>query len=303
VAVVALGAPPPPASAAALDRFVRAGHGALLVLGASAAEARWSGAAAALLPGALRGARDRTADFGATLSFLDYDHEALGLFKAPRSGDFSAPRFLRYALLEPGPDARVLARLDDGAPALVEERRGEGRLLVWTSALDALASDLPLQPVFLPLVQKLLGHAAAHREAPAAFSVGEVWELPAAGDAALEVERPSGRRQKLEPGQQQLELDEIGPFTLRRVGGAEALARAAANLPPAESDLAPADAEEIVAALLRARGGPALATQALTLAEQETRQSLWWYVLGAAFLLLAAETLFANRPAGAAAVR
>ncbi|MGE0452211.1 MAG: BatA domain-containing protein [Vicinamibacteria bacterium] len=303
VAVVALGAPPPAAAAAALDRFVRAGHGALLALAASAAEARWSGAGAALLPGTLRGARDRTAEFGATLAFLDYDHEALALFKAPRSGDFSAPRFLRYAVLEPGPGARVLARLDDGAPALVEEQRGEGRLLVWTSALDALASDLPLQPIFLPLVQKLLAYAAARREAPAAFSVGEVWELPVEGDAELEVELPSGRRQRLQPGQRQLELGEIGAYTLRRVGGGEAQARAAANLPAAESDLASADAEELVAALLRARGGPAVATQALTLAEQETRQSLWWYLLGAALLLLAAETLLANRPAGAAAVR
>ena len=36
--------------------------------------------------------------------------------------------------LQPG--ANVLARFDDGAPALIERRVGSGRVLIWASSLD-----------------------------------------------------------------------------------------------------------------------------------------------------------------------
>ena len=71
----------------------------------------------------------------------------------------------------PTDSARVLARFDDGTPALVEGHRGKGTVVVWTSTLDQFWNDLALQPVFLPFVHQPggapertgRGDALAHR--------------------------------------------------------------------------------------------------------------------------------------------
>jgi len=76
------------------------------------------------------------------------------VFKAPRSGDFSAVRVLRYRAIEPGPTDRVIARYDDGAVAAVEKRVGTGRVIAWTTSLDDSWTDLALKPVYLPLVHQ-----------------------------------------------------------------------------------------------------------------------------------------------------
>ena len=51
-------------------------------------------------------------------------------------------------------------------------------MLFWTSSLDTLWNDLPLQPVFLPFLHRLLATAATHVERPAWRRVGDVLELP-----------------------------------------------------------------------------------------------------------------------------
>jgi len=70
----------------------------------------------------------------------------------------------------------------------------------------------------------------------------------------------------------------------------------AVNLDLAEADLAAMDPAELVAAVEPrgdAPGGRGIDT--LTAEEREHRQSLWWYLLFAAFLVLAAETVLSNR--------
>ncbi len=73
---------------------------------------------------------------GATLGFLDHSHFVFEIFKAPRSGDFSAAQIYRYRRIDPAPGDRVLARFDDGAVAAAERKVGAGRVIVWASALD-----------------------------------------------------------------------------------------------------------------------------------------------------------------------
>ena len=60
------------------------------------------------------------------IGFVDYDHAIFEAFRGPRSGDFSQAVFYRTRLLTET-DGQVLARFDDGTPALVEaQRRREG---------------------------------------------------------------------------------------------------------------------------------------------------------------------------------
>jgi hypothetical protein len=73
--------------------------------------------------------------------------------------------------------------------------------------------------------------------------------------------------------------------------------RIAVNLDPTESDLTPLDPDELVAAVT----GHAVQTTALaaapsemTPADAEKRQSIWWYLMVAGLLLLAAEMVVSN---------
>src|SRR3981081_4603931 len=64
------------------------------------APAPGQGEAPSLLRGPLGAAADRSADWGATLAYLDYGHPVFEMFRGPHSGDFSSARFFRYRRLE-----------------------------------------------------------------------------------------------------------------------------------------------------------------------------------------------------------
>jgi hypothetical protein len=234
------------------------------------------------------------------------------LFSAPHSGDFSPARFFRYRPFAAVVGEGVLARFDDGTPALAEKGAGQGRILVWTSTLDTFWNDLALQPVFLPFVHRLVAYAADYTEIEAWSSVGDVvdlsryLDLAAAGseEGELVVLKPSGEKLVLaaEEGRYLLRLDEQGFFDFRSPDAElSSPLRLAVNLDVTESDLTPLDPEELLAAV-SAEGGRASAASAFewTSEELERRQDFWWYLLIGAFLLLAAETVLSNRLSRAA---
>jgi len=53
------------------------------------------------------------------------------------------------------PAARVLARLDDGEPLLVEREVGQGKVIFIGTGAHVNWTNLPLRPIFLPLVARL----------------------------------------------------------------------------------------------------------------------------------------------------
>ncbi|MBA3887197.1 MAG: BatA domain-containing protein [Acidobacteria bacterium] len=290
------------ASVSRLTAFVNDGGGLLVALGERAA---WAGNAADLLPATPGAPVDRTRGMAARLGGLEYGHEIFESFRAPRSGDFSSAHFYGYRAVVPVPEARILARFEDGAPALLERRVGTGRVLLWTSTLDNHWTDLPLKPVYLPFVHRMATSLAAYAERPAWMGVGDVLD---SGASATGVPRPDGRV-VLTPSGQRVTLDSEGPDVMElseagfyevRSGGrdAEPLLTIAANVDLAESDLAPMDPQDVVAAATGHAGGgtPAGAGAALvTDADHERPQRFWWYLLFAGVLLLGCETVLSNR--------
>ena len=115
--------PPSGAAGEALEAFVEAGGGLLLVSGERTA---WPQDDPGLLPGRVGPPADR-AGRGGSLGFVDYSHPVFEVFNAPRSGDVTSARFFRFRPVEPTPEATVVARFDDGNPALIERRIGAGR--------------------------------------------------------------------------------------------------------------------------------------------------------------------------------
>src|SRR6185503_6495075 len=97
-----------------------------------------------------------------------------------------------------------------------------------------------------------------------------------------------------------LELNEHGVYEIRSASnGSGRPDRIAVNLDPAESDLTPLDPSELVAAVTGHATSTAVAAAEkpaeLTAEEAERRQNVWWYLLLAGVLLLAAEMAVANQ--------
>jgi hypothetical protein len=295
-------APVPQAAAERLQRYVKGGGGLFIVLGQRAA---WPGSAD-ILPGIPAAPVDRSTGVPARLGALEYGHPVFELFRAPRSGDFSAARIYGYRAMSPAPGSRVLARFDDGAAALLERDIGTGHVIVWTSTLDLYWNDLAVKPVFLPFVHRIVRHLAGYREPAPWRTVGDVVEPAAVQGAARAqmaasrvVVTPGGQRVALdEEGSDVLELTDQGFYEIRAQGReAEAPLVVASNVDLAESDLAGIDPRDVAAAAMGRAGatGTADATVAPTREAQESAQRIWWYLLFAGLLLLGAETLVANR--------
>lgn len=316
------------ASADRLRGFVEAGGGVLLAAGPAAS---WPSSAADLLPGTLGPVEDRGEGRGGRLGFLEYGHPIFEAFSGPRSGDFTGARFFRARDFTPADSVDVLARFDDGSVALAERRVGRGSFMVWTSTLDSYWSDLALQPVFLPFVHRLVEHASGRADVLPWFLAGQVVDLadrtaletaglvsPEAagltGEADAVALTPSGSTLPLpagEMGPRYLPLEERGFYTVRPPGtDPDRPFVIAVNVDLSESNLEPLDPEELVA---RVVGGPADGSAGsgftdgteLRREDQERRQSVWRWLLVAAFALLVGETLLSNwvsrRGEGAAA--
>lgn len=289
-----------------LGGFVARGGGLLVACGSRATWPAASGAAD-ILPAAPGQPVDRSSGQAARLGALEYGSEIFEPFRAPRSGDFSGARFYSYRAVTPAKDAQVLARFDDGAPALLERRVGNGRVLVWTSTLDLQGSDLPLKSVFLPFVHRMVTTLAAYAERPSWLTVGDVLEpartAPVPGTARQSAPRvvltPSGERVALDgEGPDVLELSEQGFYEVRGQGrDAAPPMTVASNIDLGESDLTPMDPQELVAGATGRAGGAAAAgtNQPPTDQEQERNQRLWWHLLFAGIVILGLETLVGNR--------
>jgi hypothetical protein len=136
------------------------------------------------------------------------------------------------------------------------------------------------------------------------MTVGQVLDLNArARGRERIVVTPSGERIAQAAAGQNVaglvELNEQGIYELRTTGASAGRPDSVAvNLDPVESDLAPLDPNELVASVTGHAvplAGALPATQEMTREEVERRQGLWWYLLLAGLLLLAAETAIANR--------
>ena len=292
-----------------LVEYVQNGGGLLVAMGDRSAPRDRPAYAAELLPATADAPVDRTADRGGTLGYVDRSHPIFELFSAPRSGDFSTPRFYRYRSMTPAPGDEQIARFDDGHVALLARKVGRGRVLVTSSSFDGIWNDLPLQPVFLPIAHQLAKYAAAYADERPWSIVGQVANLPGIfrdstgpGDAATQAEyvavAPSGERTRLAgTARRSVELTEQGFYEVQRAGSRGEPRTVAVNVDLAESDLTSVEPQLLTGAMVaRANADTtAGAAEAATPVERERRQGFWWYLLAAVLLLLVAETMLSNQ--------
>ena len=307
--LVVLNDTPPPTGRTmeALKRLVEAGGGLLVAAGERSV---WPPETTTLLPGTLGSPIDRSGR-GGSLGYVDYSHPIFELFSGPRSGDVTSARFFRYRPLEVLESATVLARFDDGSPALVERVVGDGRVAFWASTLDSFWNDLALKPVYLPFVHQLAGHLATYTPTPPWFAAGQVLNLAeqrsllaetGLTDVDLVAVSPSGARIPVRQAERAgfLTLAEQGFYEIRDATTTEdSPLTLAANVDLSEADLSTIDPEELASSVTgrtsNRAAGESGAVREFTSEDLERRQSVWWYLLILAFGLFVAETVVSNR--------
>ncbi|MCS6816784.1 MAG: BatA domain-containing protein [Blastocatellia bacterium] len=291
----------------ALREFVAAGGGMILALGPQTNASTFNRTFGPWLGVRIEGERSEPFSL---LTEIETDHPLFRLFADPRRANFSAVRFSGYARLALEPKAEgkrdasplVLARFHDGWPAILEVARGRGKVLLLAFGLDARWSNLPLTPLYAPLVHEMLVSVRA-ASLRSFFRVGENVALADAEPAApLAVFAPDGER--LHRGGEEVSEDStrfmperIGVYRIRRVGGEEPVA---VNVEAGESDLTKMDEAERER-MMAAMGGREMSRRTADPGEervQAERQTMWRALLLAALLLLISEAVLADRTMG-----
>lgn len=69
--------------------------------------------------------------------------------------------------------SNVVLALADGRPAVVEKKKGEGRVILFNSTATPRWNNLPLHPAFVPLVQSMAGYLDGKRNGGLVLSTGQ----------------------------------------------------------------------------------------------------------------------------------
>ncbi len=205
---------------------------------------------------------------------VDASHPALRGVEELRAANFS-----RSINVEPATEDRVLMRLADGTPLLLERVMGAGRVLLFTSSLDREWNDLPVQPAFVPLMAGIANHLLGGAGFTSEADLGSTLAVRALGLSGGQIFDPRGEAALgLGAGSDDVLLDQVGFYEVVGGGTTEVVA---VNFDPRESDLTAIDA----ATLERWRGlgirpGEAATPVAVT-AAGETVPTSWgpWLVL------------------------
>ena len=156
----------------ALQHYVNAGGSMLVVLGpASAVLPRVPVLDEAIQASSYAG---REGERFLTVTDLDAGHPAL------RSVDrFNGVKFYQAIHVTSG-KSRVLAKLNDGTPLVLERTLGEGKVLAFTSPFDNVLNDLPIHAAWVPFIaQSALYLGGAEPEQPVNLPVDSYVELRA----------------------------------------------------------------------------------------------------------------------------
>ena len=246
-------------------------------------------------------ARESRSEKYLLLGEIDFTHPLFAPFAGPRYSDFTKIHFWKHrpVTLKTPATTRVVARFDNGDPALLERSIGKGRVLALTSGWQPGDSQLALSSKFVPLVGALLDLACGGTEVAESVAVGQPVTLPASTPPEpIVVQTPDGREVRLEAEHSTFtETDQPGIFRAK-VGSTET--RFAVNLSATESLTTPLDLEQLEQRGVRigieqTRSERIDRVRQQRDTELESRQKVWRWLIVVALGLLVLETWWAGR--------
>ena len=236
----------------------------------------------------------------AMLGQIDFEHPLFAPFADSRYSDFTKIHFWKHRRLglDEVSGTRIIARFDNGDPAIAEIPVGKGRVWVLTSGWSPDDSQLALSSKFVPLLYAMLEQGGALSEQRSHYVVGDVVNLPGAS-GAVTIRKPDTSEVQLSEAERFTGADQPGVYMITSV---QPPARFAVNVAPEESRTAPMpveDLERLGLPLERLAGSsPGQAKKRmehLQSAELEGRQKLWRWLIVAALVVLVMETWLAGR--------
>jgi len=285
-----------PALADALVKFVDAGGQIIVSTGPRTDVQSFNAAFQRITPAVLREAVQTRGGESVAITEVKFDHPIFEVFQ--ESGRLASANVIGYFRSEPNPNAAVLARFEDGSPALVEGRTGKGRVMLFTSSLGPSWNDLPLTPLYLPFIHQMVRYAGA-REENSWYGLGQTFTVTKNREAAPPpVDTPAGARlseNRLTPdGDLLVTAREPGFYRLRYT---DHPGFAAVNVDGAEGDFTKLNFQEFLAGVTGGAGSAegGAANNNLSNEEVEGRQKVWWSLLLIALILLLAESFLARR--------
>jgi hypothetical protein len=246
---------------------------------------------------------------GISLSKIDFDHPIFRIFALPHHGDFSTVRFFRWwevrdyqgAVTVAGKEApdqerpRILARFEDGRPAILDRQIGRGVSMLLAASTDLRWTNFPEKAaVFQPFMHLTAKYLSIRTEPRTVYSVGELLPIP----AGTQLTDPQGKRftDQERVGQSAgILARQAGFYTLAAISGEPRFCYAV-NADPAEFDTATIAANEIIAAVQRSpEESTAIAAANEPGATGKDTSHIWWYVTLALMALFTVEVFVANR--------
>jgi hypothetical protein len=278
----------------ALETYVKAGGALLVSLGRNAIPGRKVPVADILITALHTIARENEAV--QTVAQIDNSYPSFG-----KTQNWDSVEVFQYATIQAPPDSadtRVAARLANGLPLMVDRKVGEGHVLIFASAFDNVANNLPLQPVWLPFLEQTTHEMGGVGSARGTYKVGSYVDLRTVKEKNVPVTI-------IGPGDKRLltlsesakattfQFPSEGFFDIRRDNGREELA--AVNPDRRESDFTILPAETLN---LWKNTGVASKTEAGSASSENKRDDsaeLWWWVLALLAMLAVAESVLGNR--------
>ncbi|MFT5412663.1 MAG: hypothetical protein ACI9NC_005413 [Verrucomicrobiales bacterium] len=215
-----------------------------------------------LAGGGAAGAREA---LSAKIVNQSFSHPAFAFFNDPRNGKLDEVIFdnwFKLGISEKSAskvppslkkELQVIARFDTGEPFLVERSFGEGRVILSAAPANADWSNFPTQPVYLPVMQRLVTYLAASVEPPRNVSAESrlVAFLPESmAGKNVTVTKPAGGEEavevKLEGARGVVEYaDTSAPGIYKMVDADGGTQYFAVNLDRRESDIRTLDDDQI----------------------------------------------------------
>lgn len=284
----------PPTVEARVSSWVRAGGRVLLSAGTATAQQRRM----PLFDAAILGTHDYTRDEIRFASIASVD-EAY----AP-AGALAGWQGIKvfYVTRVDAPQAEVGLRLADQTPLLLEKTLGKGRVVLFSTGLDRLTTDLPLHPQFVAFVDRLASYLSGRGSRVSAQIVGDSVDLrpdPALRGSA-DVLAPDGThpldlRQAAQV--RTWPLPAAGFYALTLADSRHDLV--AANVSRLESDLTAASPDTLklwqASSDRSAAASSAPVSGAPPKVRDESVHNLWWYAMWLLLVAAVAESLVASR--------
>jgi hypothetical protein len=206
-----------------------------------------------------------------------------------------------YAVRVDDAGSRVVARLTDQTPILLDKTIGEGRVLLLASGLDNVTNDFPLHPNFVPFVEQTAFYLSGTERRSGSRLVDSYLQLRTSKEQAVSVEviDPDGRRPlslKEATTAQSYQLTSSGFYQLRLANGRQDLV--GVNADRRESDL-DVIAPDVLGLWSGNTSKESVAPAAAQPAPEKNKPfGLWWYVMLLVLLAAVAESWVATRYLG-----